>query len=190
MLQQGLHEEKSFYVFTGGPGVGKTTTLKALNRSGIRYVPEVARDIIRDQTAHNGDALPWKNKEKYRDLMLHNSINSYRTSAGNKTEDILFFDRGIPDTIAYSRLENIPLSEVQKEEAARYRYNTKVFLFPAWEEIYHTDNERKQDFEEALKTYEIMGETYTAMHYHIVELPKTDVESRVKFILNHLNLKK
>ncbi|MGS2763316.1 AAA family ATPase [Sinomicrobium sp. M5D2P9] len=188
MLHKDTQEEKGFYVFTGGPGVGKTTTLKALSRSGLEYVPEVAREIIREQMDNKGDALPWKNKEKYRDMMLRYSIDSYRDAVERKTTGILLFDRGIPDSLAYSYLENIPVSEEMKNEIHRYRYHSKVFLFPAWEEIYRTDGERKQDFEEALRTYEVMRETYTGLNYEIVELPKINVEDRVKFILNHLNL--
>lgn len=188
MLCKNTQEEKRFYVFTGGAGAGKTTTLQAMSRSGLEYVPEVAREIIREQMDNNGDALPWKNKEKYRDMMLQYSINSYHSAVERKTTDILLFDRGIPDSLAYSRLENIPLSEEPESEIHKYRYNTKVFLFPAWEQIYRIDGERKQGFEEALRTYEMIRKTYTRLNYEIVELPKTNVEDRVKFILNHLNL--
>ncbi len=188
MRPKDIQEENGFYVFTGGPGVGKTTTLLALSRSGFEFVPEVAREIIREQMDNKGNALPWKNKKKYRDIMLRRSIDSYRSAREREKTDILLFDRGIPDSLAYSRLENIPLSEALEDEIHKYRYNTTVFLFPAWEEIYRTDGERKQDFEEALRTYEIMADTYTKLNYKIVELPKTNVEDRVKFILNHLNL--
>ncbi|MGS2739351.1 AAA family ATPase [Sinomicrobium sp. M5D2P17] len=188
MLGKNTQEEKRFYVFTGGPGVGKTTTLQALSRPGLECVPEVAREIIREQMDSKGNALPWKDKKKYRDMMLSRSIDSYRSAKERKPTDILLFDRGIPDSLAYSRLENISLSEESENEIHRYRYNSKVFLFPAWEEIYRLDEERKQDFEEALKTYEVMRETYTRLNYEIVELPRTNLEDRVKFILNHLNL--
>ena len=51
----------NFFVITGGPGVGKTTLLEALAKQGFPYVPEVAREIIREQASRNGDALPWAN---------------------------------------------------------------------------------------------------------------------------------
>lgn len=181
-------EKSSFYVFTGGPGSGKTTTLLALQKHGYDHVPEVARKIIREQMDRNGDALPWKNRQKYRDLMLDRSVDSYLLARQHHDKKMLFFDRGIPDTLAYSILEDIPVSEKLETDVNTYRYHSKVFIFPPWEEIYRTDGERKQDFEEALKTYEVMTETYARLNYEPVVLPKTNVEERVKFILKHLNL--
>lgn len=180
-------EENNFHIFTGGPGVGKTTTLLALQKCGYDHVPEVARQIIREQAEQDGDALPWKDTRKYRDLMLRRSVDAYLSVQRGQTEKPLLFDRGIPDTLAYSFLEHIPVSEQLKTEVFSYRYHPKVFMFPPWEEIYQTDGERKQDFEEALKTYEVMTTTYTKLDYELVVLPKTNVEERVKFILNHLN---
>lgn len=39
----------NFYIITGGPGAGKTTLLEELSRYKVRCVPEVARQIIREQ---------------------------------------------------------------------------------------------------------------------------------------------
>ncbi|MBC9798396.1 AAA family ATPase [Sinomicrobium weinanense] len=180
-------QKHRFYVMTGGPGVGKTTTLLALQKHGYDHVPEVARQVIREQMAQDGDALPWKNTEKYRDLMLSRSVDSYLSALEKQAEKPLFFDRGIPDTLAYSYLEDIPVSDELKEGLQDYRYRSEVFIFPPWEEIYKTDGERKQDFEEAVRTYEVMAEAYTRQGYELLVVPKTDVEERVKFILNHLN---
>ena len=35
-----------------------------------------------------------------------------------------------------------------------FRYNRRVFVAPPWEEIFEQDSERKQDFAEAVRTYE------------------------------------
>ncbi|MFR7812382.1 MAG: AAA family ATPase, partial [Butyricimonas faecihominis] len=67
----------NFFVITGGPGVGKTTLLEALAKQGFPYVPEVAREIIREQTSRNGDALPWANIPAYTQLMLSRSVESF-----------------------------------------------------------------------------------------------------------------
>ena len=58
-------ENANFYIFTGGPGSGKSTVLDLLGNMGYRIVREVARDIIRNQVKTRGDALPWDNTVRY-----------------------------------------------------------------------------------------------------------------------------
>lgn len=177
-----------FIIITGGPGAGKTTLLYEIQKNGYSFVPEVAREIIQTQVSSNGDALPWKNTTKYRDLMLNESIESYLLALTHPLEQKLFFDRGIPDTLAYSNLINIPISEKLESEARKYRYNKQVFILPPWEEIYITDHERIQDFEEAVATYKILVETYKQLDYELIEVPKISVKQRVDFILHRVGV--
>ncbi len=72
-----LKKKNNFYVISGGPGVGKTTLLTELNKSGSIVVPEIARQLIKEQQDKNGEALPWKNKELYKRLMFDRSIKSF-----------------------------------------------------------------------------------------------------------------
>ncbi|KOY17461.1 AAA family ATPase [Paenibacillus xylanivorans] len=177
---------EDFVVITGGPGSGKTTLLNEIQRKGYGYVPEVAREIIQTQVAANGEALPWKNATRYRDLMLRKSIESYLSAMIHRPEQMLFFDRGIPDTFAYSSLIDVPISEKVESEARKYRYNKRVFILPPWEDIYQTDRERTQSFEEAVATYKVLLETYRKLDYELIEMPKIDVTRRVSFILHHM----
>lgn len=40
---------RNFFVFTGGPGAGKTSVIEALAAAGLTCMPEAGRQIIRDQ---------------------------------------------------------------------------------------------------------------------------------------------
>ncbi|MFD0710826.1 AAA family ATPase [Paenibacillus sp. GCM10027626] len=175
---------EQFIIITGGPGAGKTTLLHEMKRRGQRYVPEVAREIIQSEISLNGDALPWKNTTKYRDRMLDHSIESYLEAMAQPKDHRLFFDRGIPDTLAYSKLISIPISNKLAAAVQNYRYCKQVFILPPWEEIYHTDHERLQGFDEAVATYRIMVETYTELGYELIEVPKLDVGQRADFVIN------
>jgi predicted ATPase len=73
------------------------------------------------------------------------------------------------------------------ETARNNRYHNDVFITPPWQEIYENDKERKQEFEEAVKTYETMKEVYTRFNYNLVEIPKLSVSERVCFMLDHLH---
>ena len=173
-------------VISGGPGAGKTTLLEELRRRGYRCSSEVARQIIQEQVHTGGDALPWSNRERYSRLMLARSVASWEEDIGNSP--ITFFDRGIPDTLCYVRL--VGLSSSLEEEAVRmsqqYRYWRRVFLAPPWRQIYETDAERKQDFLEAVRTYEVMAQTYQGCGYEVVTLPKVSVAERAEFLLHQM----
>lgn len=44
-----LVERPNFYLFTGGPGAGKTTVLQEIKQQGYSVIPEVARHTIPQQ---------------------------------------------------------------------------------------------------------------------------------------------
>jgi len=172
------------FVITGGPGVGKTTLLKALENKGFITVPEDARQVIKNQIEANGEALPWKNKTLYAELMFKASLKTYQKVIDKSSKKLVFFDRGMLDAICYMRMENIPVSEEWNTLANTHRYYQKVFILPPWEDIYETDSERKQTWEEALYTFDNMKETYRHYGYKVIEVPKTSVKQRYEFILN------
>jgi predicted ATPase len=62
----------------------------------------------------------------------------------------------------------------------------RIFILPPWKEIYVTDEERKQSWEEALNTYDAMRKVYDRYGYDVLEVPKEDVEKRVEFILRNI----
>ncbi|MGE6260504.1 AAA family ATPase [Heyndrickxia sporothermodurans] len=175
-----------FFVITGGPGSGKTSVLEEIQKNGYKFVSEVAREIIQTQVSSNGDLLPWKNVKKYRDLMLDKSVDSYLSALSNPINQPLFFDRGIPDTLGYSHLINIPISEKIEYAARKYRYNKHVMILPPWEEIYNNDQERKQDFDEAVETYYVMIDTYKQLDYELIEVPRMGIKQRANYIIENV----
>jgi len=178
--------KENFYVITGGPGVGKTTLIKELFLRGYKFVPEVAREIIRTEISNNGDALPWKDAKKYSGLILENSVRDFLKYMN--VSDACFFDRGIPDTYGYEILMNFEIDMNLLEAVRKYRYNTKVFILPPWEEIYATDNERRQDFETAVKTYRVLWQAYEKSGYELIEVPTLPIEKRADYLLNMIDL--
>jgi predicted ATPase len=167
-------------VITGGPGSGKTTLLKELEQEGFRCSHEVARQIVQEQVATGGDALPWANTLRYTELMLARSIAAFRENT--PSPKIVFMDRGIPDAACYARLIGLPIWDDLKTACETYRYNKIVFLAPPWNEIYATDSERKQTYAEAVATYEMMAEVYREYGYRPIELPQTSPLQRAEFV--------
>ena len=69
MIMKEIRASNNLIVITGGPGSGKTSLLNAFSEDGYQVVPEVARNIIREQLEQGGNALPWQNNQSLTDLM-------------------------------------------------------------------------------------------------------------------------
>ena len=85
-------------------------------------------------------------------------------------------------------LETLPIPQFLLNSCNGLEYNSKVFIFPPWDSIFINDQERKQDFDEAVATYENMVSAYTRFGYQLVEVPKLSVEERVEFILASIDV--
>ncbi|WP_158750981.1 AAA family ATPase [Acidobacterium sp. S8] len=172
------------YVITGGPGTGKTKLLDELISRGSACVPEAARDIIQQEMRNGGDAVPWKNMQRYSELMLKKSIEDYLAYAN--AQQVTIFDRGILDTFAHYRLAQLTLPEDSYAHAQLLRYNRNVFLTPPWEEIYETDSERKQTYAESVAVYQTIKDVYVEYGYNLIEIPRTSISERADFVMQAL----
>jgi predicted ATPase len=177
-----MNINENLFVITGGPGVGKTTLLHELERRGCAVVPELARQIIQEQVQTKGNALPWADMKSYTHLMLSRSVESFLSL--NQASFPTLCDRGIPDALCYARIINLPDVRELESACARFRYNRQVFVLPPWKEIYKTDTERKQSFDEAVRVYEEMVRVYEVCGYEIREVPQREVQLRAEFILD------
>jgi predicted ATPase len=170
-----------FYVITGGPGSGKTSLLDALAARGYERSLEAGRALIQQQVAIGGRALPWADRVLFSELMLSWEIRSYQMA--EKIPGLVFFDRGVPDIAGYLTLLKFHIPDHVRKASEIFRYNRRVFVAPPWPEIYTQDVERKQDFAEAVRTYQALCDTYLDQGYEIHELPRATVAERVRFVL-------
>jgi len=177
---------KNLIAISGAPGAGKTTLLDVLQSRGYLCVPEVARRIIQEQMQSGGNALPWQDTTAYIHLMLQDSIASFLQHQHAKHPT--FFDRGLPDTLGYAQIIQLPDQSAIEEACNLHRY-AKVFLAPPWREIYTTDTERKQTFDEALFSFDQASKAYTRCGYDPILLPLTTPNDRADFVHSHLDLR-
>lgn len=168
-----------FYVITGGPGAGKSTLIEALAALGHGRTVEAGRSITQTQVVIGGNAVHWGDRALYAELMLMHEIRSHEAAEG-----ITFFDRGIPELCGYMGLSGLAVPAHFERAVAVYRYNRVVFAAPPWREIFVNDAERKQDFAEAVTTYDRCTQAYRERGYEIVDLPMASVAERVGFVMD------
>lgn len=172
------------YIISGGPGAGKSTLLQALHQKGHTVSEEASRQIIIEETSKGSNCLPWVHLSCFARKVLERMTQNYEhTPTSSPTT---FFDRGIPDIIAYLKVAKQPINKAYVHAVKQYRYNSLVFLAPPWQEIYVNDSERWQTFDEAVALYHAIKETYHSFDYTILQLPHASVEERVNFIFSHI----
>lgn len=172
----------NFIVITGGPGSGKSAILHFLSRLGYKYINETGRGIIKDRISRG--LTPRPSPGEFANQMFRSDYKNYIDNL--ETSGTVFFDRSFLDSASLiAETDKAQTSEV-KEILETYRFNKNVFIAPPWEEIYCTDNERDQTYEESIVIYERLYKWYTLNGYDLIEFPKSDVDRRVKFLLEKI----
>ena len=170
-------DRPNFFLFTGGPGVGKTTLIGHLAAMGERVVEETHRAVIAEQAAAGSRAVPWDDYAACCELCVRRDIAKFDAVAHES--DRVFFDRGILD--GFDPRWDAPAELVAAAETRRY--NRRVFVFPPWREIYETDAERRQDWAEAETTFDRVLAVVDRFAYTPLVVPKGPVEDRAAFVL-------
>lgn len=168
-------------VITGAPGAGKTALIDELAQRGFRTVPEAARAILREP---GGMALRASDPLGFAEAMRQRELTDLEAVPIDGEWTI--FDRGFGDTVGFLRLARIEQTGFVARLAASKRYSGPVFVAPAWEDIFHTDAERNQTWEEAVASGAAVVASWQELGYELVELPVSGVAERADFVAARL----
>lgn len=172
----------NFYIITGGPGGGKTTLLEMLFSKGYSFIPETARQIIKDRLS--AGLSPRPDPLTFATDIFKKDLSNFERNIN--CPSLLFFDRSFVD----SSFQIFSCDQERYEQIKIFsqtnRYNNTVFITPPWEEIYTTDTERDQAFEHSIEIYGQLYQWYRQHNYDLIVLPKDSVDNRVKFVLDQI----
>jgi predicted ATPase len=171
----------NWYVITGGPSCGKTTTVNELRERGYKTTIEESRHYL-DLQRSNGKTVEEveSNRRRFQRKVLNMQIDQERRLHPG---DIVFLDRAIPDTRACCRFLGIPedprLAGVL--EKVSYRKVFVLDLLPLVRDYARTENELAQKM-----IHKLLVKVYQELGFPVVRVPVLSIEDRVDFILAHL----
>jgi predicted ATPase len=166
-------------VISGCSGGGKSTLVAALAARGFQTFAEPGRDIVSDEAARGGTALPWIDPAAFAARILALAA----TRHAQAREDPAFYDRSTEDALAWFARTGTPLPP---DAPTGLRYHPRVFLAPPWPALFTPDDARRHDLAAALAEYEALAAWYPARGYAVTLLPRLPVAARADWLLARL----
>ncbi|WP_411030463.1 AAA family ATPase [Spongiimicrobium sp. 3-5] len=178
-------------VVSGGPGTGKTSVILALEASGFFCFHEIIRSMTL-KAKEEGDTSSFASNPiasvsdplRFNQRILDGRRDHFLKATEVK-EPFVFYDRGLPDVLAYMDFFDQSYEKNFVTVCEEHTYD-KVFLLPPWEEIYVSDNERFESYEEAILIHDCLVSTYLRFGYSPLIVPKGSVKERVTFVLQQI----
>lgn len=167
----------------GGPGSGKTSLIKAIEQANYNVHHEISRSVTKRAQDKGIEQLFLTDPLAFSNELLKGRILQFDQAV----KGINFYDRGIPDVPAYHKYtgDTIPDHYIEVSKTKKYDH---VFFLPAWRDIYVEDNERYENYEQAVVIGDILSNYYKSLNYTVVEVPKDSINKRLEYILNYLDL--
>tara|TARA_R110002050_G_scaffold244433_2_gene381231 strand:+ start:469 stop:1044 length:576 start_codon:yes stop_codon:yes gene_type:complete len=178
-------------VITGGPGTGKTVLISSLEEKGFHCFHEVIRtmtlDALNDKPANEILINPIDfvdDAKSFNDELINARLNHFNKGISIDKKH-LFYDRGLPDVIAYMNYFKQPIDKRYNVLCLENRYD-EVLILPPWKDIYVQDNERMENFEQACGIHKHLENTYIDLGYRPIEVPFGTIDNRLRFVVDHI----
>ncbi|MGR2752908.1 AAA family ATPase [Agromyces arachidis] len=171
----------NWYVITGGPSSGKTTTVDLLRARGYRTTLEDARLYIDLQRlgGHSVAEVLGRRAEFQRAVLELQLAQE----AALDPEELVFLDRAVPDSLAYYRFLGIEPDPALHDAIARAPYR-KVFVMDLLPLA--PDYARTEDAPAQHRIHELILEVYGSLPIPVERVPVLPPEDRVDHILARL----
>lgn len=167
-------------VITGGPSSGKTTLIQRLAAAGYTTVPEVARAYIQQLLATHYTLEDIRKEPSH--LQRGILAMALKRERGLDQEQLIFFDRGTPDSIGYFNYYHLDATHIK--HSCQHKGYQKIFYCHQLPVQY--DSVRIEDNLSAKQIGDHIYAAYCDLGYELIELPAVSVEQRIEIILSHV----
>ncbi len=175
------YSKSNWYVITGAPCSGKTTIIKELENLGYVVFREMARVLI-DKERNSGKLTEEirKDEGQFQKKVLKMKIELERDAPKDK---IIFFDRGIPDSIPY--FDNCGLDKKEVLKFCKTKQYQKIFFL---EQLpFKNDYARVEDTKVVKKINNLLRKSYKNLGYKVIDVPVASVKERIQRILKEIS---
>ena len=173
-------------VITGGPGTGKTSLINELKQRGYACIEEISRQVTLEARENGVDQLFLTQPLLFSELLLKGRTNQFN-EVKSLTDNHVFMDRGIPDVIAYMDYAQSTYPDFFEKSCKTNIYDY-VFILSPWQEIYVSDNERYENFDQAIEIHKFLVNTYNRFGYDLTDVPFNSINKRTDFIIDTLGI--
>lgn len=172
--------KKKRIVISGSPGSGKTTLIERFGDLGHPIFSEYSRTLIEAAIKEGKNQYFQSNPQEFSEALFSGRKKQFEALEELKIDSpYVFYDRGIHDIYAYLKAINKD-SKFWYDRVSKFQYDL-VFLLAPWKEIYITDHQRLETFDESKHYYSFIKYIYSQSH-KIIQVPEGNVESRINFI--------
>jgi predicted ATPase len=173
-------------VITGGPGTGKSSIIIELLKRGYTCFEEISRQVTIDARKDGIDQLFLTKPLLFSELLLEARAKQYK-DAESLDKDLIFLDRGLPDVIAYMDYAASDYPQSFTDTCKEHAYD-KVFVLAPWQDIFVSDSERYENFDQAVEIHDALLNTYKSFGYELIDVPFDTIKKRADFIIDTVNL--
>lgn len=179
-------------IVTGGPCVGKTTTINLLKDSSTHIIDESARFIIESEQKKKADnpqhdaVLPWiaSKFDDFQNLVIKEQLSRESSIPANASTVLL--DRSLVDILGYCKVANKTPPKEVFEHIKNAGYSKVIFL----EQLssYEKDSARKEDAILAKKIHTELLNAYKEQGFDVLVVPAFEGKpnERAEFIKKHI----
>ena len=140
---------------------------------------EVARELIEQEQERAGDVLPWTKLTEFVERLW--PVQKRQFDDAGHLPGPVFFDRGIPDALAFLSYHGaaVPAGYLEACHQCRYSLVFDLDLLP----VYASEPQRPYRQAEALTLLQLNRQAYQAIGYNLISVPVLPADARVELMI-------
>ncbi len=171
------------YVVSGGPGTGKTSVIKELKNRGYAVLFETARYLAESDKRFVEKSIKEINMYDFQHSIFKFQKEQFKNLRYGG-EGPIFSDRGLGDTLAFMKVNNIGIPEEYLTFSKKFNHLPVFMLEPLG--FYEKDELRQESEDEQKEIHKQIIKAYENLGHAILPVSIMPVRERADFIIENI----